>query len=110
VHYHFTPGISPIQHAVLVETGLRFAGAHAVFGRLEWAEKNELFLAADRRHDVVYDVGKASAGYVFDFIVHPHARVGAGAYGSFSWFESELDFVYGKSPRSFGILVRVTTG
>ncbi len=109
-HIHFTPGISPVQHAALLETGLRFGGAHAVFGRVEWAEKNELFLAADRRHDVVYDVGKASAGYVFDFLVFPGARIGAGAYGSFQWVESELDFVYGKSPRSFGIFVRVTTG
>lgn len=108
VHYHFTPGISPVQHAVLVETGIRFAGAHAVFARAEWAEKNELFLAADRRHDVVYDVGKASAGYVFDFLVRPHARVGVGAYGSLLAADSELEFVYGKTPRSFGIFFRFT--
>ncbi len=110
VHYHFTPGISPVQHALLIETGLRFANAHAVFGRLEWAEKNELFLAADRRHDVVYNVGKVSAGYVFDFLVRPHARIGVGAYGSLLRVEPELDFVYGTRPRSFGIFVRVTAG
>jgi hypothetical protein len=94
----------------MVETGLRFARAHAVFGRIEWAEKNELFLTADRRHDVVYDVGKASAGYVFDFLVLPRARAGAGVYGSLQLMEPELDFVYGKTPASFGIFLRLTIG
>ena len=108
VHIHFTPGISPVQHAVLIETGLRFARAHAIFGRLEWAEKNELFLAADRRHDVVYDVGKLSAGYILDFIVRPRARIGVGAYGSLQVVEAELDFVYGTTPSSFGIFCRLS--
>jgi hypothetical protein len=108
VHVHFTPGISPVQHAVLAETGIRFAGAHAAFARVEWAEKNEIFLAADRRHDVVYDVGKASAGYVFDFLVLPQARIGVGAYGSLQIVEAELDFVYGTTPSSFGIFCRIT--
>lgn len=108
VHIHFTPGISPVQHAVLVETGLRFADAHSLFGRAEWAEKNELFLAADRRHDVVYDVGKVSAGYIFDFIVRPRARIGVGAYGSLQVLETELDLVYGATPSSLGIFCRLT--
>jgi hypothetical protein len=108
VHYHFTPGISPVQHALLVETGVRLAGAHSAFARAEWAEKNELFLAADRRHDVVYDVGKVSAGYILDFIVRPRARIGVGAYGSLQVVEAELDFVYGTTPSSFGIFCRLT--
>jgi hypothetical protein len=93
---------------VLVETGLRFADAHAVFGRGEWAEKNELFLAADRRHDVVYDVGKLSAGYVFDFLTTPRFRAGAGWYASLLFVESELDFVYGQTPWSWGVFLRLT--
>jgi hypothetical protein len=108
-HYHFTPGVSPVQHAVLVETGLRFAGAQAVFARAEWAEKNELFLAADRRHDLIFDVGKLSAGYLFDFLVRRNARVGIGAYVSGEWVDDELDFVYG-TPRSFGVFLRLSTG
>ena len=108
VHYHFTPGISPVQHAVLAETAVRFANAHSAFARAEWAEKNELFLAADRRHDVVYDVGKVSAGYVFDFLVRPRSRVGVGAFGSLQMVEADLDLVYGTTPRSFGIFCRVT--
>jgi hypothetical protein len=108
VHYHFTPGISPVQHAVLIETGLRFAAAHSVFGRAEWAEKNELFLAADRRHDVVYDVGKLSGGYVFDFLARPSFRAGAGSYASLASVESELDIVYGETPWSWGVFLRLS--
>ncbi|HJS73572.1 MAG TPA: hypothetical protein VJ921_04750, partial [Vicinamibacteria bacterium] len=108
VHLHFTPGISPVQHAILLETGLRFAVAHSIFGRAEWAEKNELFLAADRRHDVVYDVGKLSAGYLFDFLARPSFRAGAGSYASLLFIESELDFVYGRTPWSWGVFLRLT--
>jgi hypothetical protein len=98
-----------VQHAVLVETGLRFAGSHALFARVEWAQKNELFLAADRRHDLIYDVGKLSAGYLFDFLVRRNARVGIGAYASGEWVDDELDFVYG-TPRSLGLFLRLSTG
>jgi hypothetical protein len=108
VHIHFTPGISPVQHSLLVETGLRFANAHCLFGRVEWAEKNELFLAADRRHDVVYDVAKFSAGYIFDFLTASWARSGAGLYASLFEVDSELEFVYGKTPWSFGVFLRLT--
>lgn len=107
VHIHFTPGVSPVQHAILAETDLRFRNRHAVFGRAEWAEKNELFLAADRRHDLVYDVGKVGLGYVFDFVTLPSLRIGAGGYGAALFVPSELDFVYGKRPLSWGVFVRV---
>jgi hypothetical protein len=96
-----------VQHAVLVETDWRFRNRHAVFGRFEWAEKNELFLAADRRHDLVYDVGKTGLGYVFDFVALPSFRIGAGGYGAALFVPSELEFVYGKRPVSWGVFVRV---
>jgi hypothetical protein len=107
VHIHFTPGISPVQHAVLTETGLRFASRHTVFGRFEWVEKNELFLAADRRHDLIYDVSKISAGYILDFLAVSFLRVGAGAYASALFLPSDLDFVYGERPRSVGAFLRI---
>jgi hypothetical protein len=107
VHIHFTPGVSPVQHAVLAEADLRFRNRHAVFARGEWAEKNELFLAADRRHDLIYDVGKASFGYVVDFVTRPELRIGAGGYGAAIFVPSELEFVYGKRPFSWGVFVRL---
>jgi hypothetical protein len=110
VHYHFTPGISPVQHALLFETGVRFAGVHSAFARAEWAEKNELFLASDRRHDLVYDVGKISMGYVFDFLVRSFGRAGAGVYGGLSFLDPELEFVYGETPWSLGVFFRFTIG
>lgn len=107
VHIHFTPGVSPVQHAILAETDWRFRNRHAVYGRIEWAEKNELFLAADRRHDLIYDVGKVGLGYVFDFVALPSLCIGAGGYGAVFFVPSELDFVYGQRPLSWGVFVRV---
>ena len=53
-------------------------------------------------------MGKLSAGYVFDFLVHPRARIGVGAYWSLPPIDAELEFVYGKTPWSFGIFFRFT--
>jgi hypothetical protein len=107
VHYHFTPGVSPVQHALLAETGWRFASAHGLFARAEWVQKNELFLVADRRHDLVYDAAKLGGGYVFDFIALESFRVGAGAYASLEIVPRELELVYGATPRSWGLFLRV---
>jgi hypothetical protein len=107
VHIHFTPGVPSVQHALLAETDVRFSNRHAVFARAEWAQKNELFLAADRRHDLVYDVGKVGLGYVFDFVTHPALRIGAGGYGATLFVPSDLEFVYGKRPLSWGVFVRL---
>jgi len=106
-HAHFTPGIQPTRSAVLGETGARFKGLHTVFARGEWAEKDELFLAADRRHSLVYNVGKFSAGYLIDFLRLTHARIGAGFYASMHWVPSDLEFVYGERPTSYGLFFRI---
>jgi len=45
------------------------------------AEKDELFITADRRHQLVYSAYKLNAGYLIDFLRLSHVRVGAGVYG-----------------------------
>lgn len=107
VHIHFTPGIQPSRNAVLGETALRFWSRHTVFARGEWAEKDELFIAADRRHSLVYNVGKVNAGYILDLLTLEHARIGAGAYGALHWVPKDLEFVYGGRPSGYGFFVRV---
>ncbi len=106
VHIHFTPGVQPTRSAVLGETGLRLRNRHTVFARGEWAEKDELFRAADRRHSLVYNVGKLNVGYIFDFLTLAHARVGVGAYGGAHWVPKDLEFVYGERPTSYGVFFR----
>lgn len=106
VHIHFTPGVSPHQNALLAETSVRIASAHAIFARFEWAEKDELFIAADRRHDDIYAVSKLSSGYAFDFLRVGHARWGVGAYANLYWVDEQLEFVYGKRPKGVGLFLR----
>ena len=106
VHIHFTPGVQPTRSAVLAESGIRFKGMHSVFGRWEWAEKDELLRAADRRHSLVYNVSKLNVGYLIDFLRLTHLRVGAGVYGSLHWVPDDLDFVYGERPTSYGFYFR----
>ena len=106
-HIHFTPGVQPTRNAVLAETGIRFKQAHTVFARWEWAEKDELFITADRRHQLVYDIQKLNAGYLIDFLRLSHARIGAGVYGSVHWVPDDLVFVYGERPTSYGFYLRL---
>jgi hypothetical protein len=106
-HIHFTPGVQPTRNAVLAETGIRFMSMHTVFARWEWAEKDELFISADRRHQLVYDVTKLSAGYLIDFLRLSHLRVGAGVYGALHWVPRDLDIVYGGTPSSVGFFLRL---
>lgn len=106
-HIHFTPGVQPTRNAVLAESGIRFQGMHTVFGRWEWAEKDELFIAADRRHQLVYSVYKLNAGYLIDFLRLDHVRIGAGVYGAVHWVPDDLVFVYGERPSSYGFFFRL---
>lgn len=106
-HVHFTAGVQPTRAAVLAETSIRFNSMHTVFGRWEWAEKDELFIAADRRHQLVYDVSKLDIGYLIDFLRLSHLRVGAGVYGAVHWVPKDLDIVYGDTPTSAGFFFRL---
>ncbi len=105
-HLHFTPGIQPTRNAALVETGVRFKSMHTVFARWEWAEKDELFISADRRHQLVYDVSKLDVGYLIDFLRLSHLRVGAGVYGALHWVPDDLSIVYGERPSTAGFFLR----
>ena len=105
-HIHFTPGVQPTRNAVLAESGIRFKGLHTVFGRWEWAEEDELFISADRRHQLVYSVYKLNAGYLIDFLRLAHVRVGAGVYGAVHWLPDDLLFVYGERPSAYGFFFR----
>lgn len=77
-----------------------------MFARWEWGEKDELLIAADRRHQLVYRVSKLNAGYLIDFLRIPHARIGAGVYGAVHWLPDDLLFVYGERPSSAGFFFR----
>jgi hypothetical protein len=111
-HVHFVPGefgVSPVltQNALLAESAVRLRERHAMFARMEWAEKDELFDASDPRHALVSNVSKLSFGYVYDFVRAGHLRVGAGAYGSVHFVTEELSDLYGEFPTSYGFYLRL---
>jgi hypothetical protein len=111
-HIHVIPGqfgVSPVltQNALLAETGLRLRERHSVFARLEWAEKDELFVASDPRHASIFNASKLSAGYVFDFLSARPLRVGAGVFGSVHFLAQPLDELYGERPTSYGFYLRL---
>jgi hypothetical protein len=75
--------------AVLLESGLGFAGRHTVFGRLERVENDELLGNGD-----VATVGKLSLGYIYDVCITT-LRTGIGAVGSVGRVGSDLESRYG---------------
>jgi hypothetical protein len=97
------PGAS--TNAFLVESTLR-TGPHTVFGRGEVAGKDELFDSGPHVHQV-FDVGKISLGYVFDFLRQGHLALGVGGLGSLHFVPAEIEDGYGsRTPRSFMLFVR----
>ena len=91
----------------LLESAVAFAKAHTFFGRVERADKNELFLPGDPRDHETFRVGKLTAGYVYDFVTDGHFRVGLGGLVSRYSLPAELHPDYGSSPTSFMIFARV---
>jgi hypothetical protein len=93
----------------LLESAVRFARSHTIFGRAERAQKNELFLEPDPRAEQKYPVGKLTLGYVYDLPRESALRIGVGGLVSRYRLGSDLDAVYG-NPTSFMLFARVKFG
>ncbi|MEO8006617.1 MAG: hypothetical protein ABI771_16995, partial [Betaproteobacteria bacterium] len=91
----------------LLESAVSFAGAHTVFGRVERADKNELFDDASPLHGETFDVGKVSLGYLYDFPVANHFKVGVGGVVSKYALPRGIEPFYGSDPTSFMLFARV---
>jgi hypothetical protein len=92
--------------AFLLESNLNFANRNTVFGRLEYVEKlgEELnVLPMDRR----FGITQFTLGYVHDFTPNRSYETGVGASVTFSAFPSDLKPVYGDSPVSFWLFLRI---
>lgn len=93
----------------LLESALRLARSHTVFGRAERADKNELFLEPDPRAEQKYLVGKLTLGYLYDLPRDGHLRIGVGGLVSRYSLPRDLEPVYG-DPTSFMLFARVKFG
>ena len=86
------------------EAAAEVRDSHTLFARVERVEKDELFPAGDPLAGRVFDVGKISAGYRFDFWHGPHLVTGAGALGSIIEVPEAARAAYGDHPLTHFVL------
>jgi hypothetical protein len=96
-----------VSDAVLLESAYRFRDVHTVFGRAEYAEKNELFEAPSPLEGTTFNVKKLSAGYVYDLPIAEHVKLGLGGVGSTYSLPRNLDASYGDNPASVMLFARL---
>ena len=82
-------------------------GSHTVFGRAEYAAKDELFESGDPLFGRSFRVSKLSVGYVYDLPLTEHLKLGLGALGSVYDIPNALEPAYGSSPTSFMLFARL---
>jgi hypothetical protein len=99
--------IGTTTDAYLLESAIRLQKTHTFFGRIERADKNELFDNPSPLAGQTFTVNKASMGYVYDIPTQSHYRVGIGGLVSFYSLPGELDSFYGSNPTSFMLFARV---
>jgi uncharacterized cupredoxin-like copper-binding protein len=96
--------------AYLLESAVLLSRRHTFFGRLERADKNELFLEDDPLHGQTFRVGKLTVGYVHDFFAGKYFKLGVGGLVSGYSLPGELDAAYGSSPTSYMVFARIKLG
>lgn len=90
----------------LLETALRVARTHTIFGRAERVGKDELFDSGPQAGNA-FTVGKVSLGYIYDFARWKHGQLGVGGVGSLLIVPSALKPVYGSAPASLMLFARL---
>jgi hypothetical protein len=95
------PGVT--TNTYLLESAISVAQRHIFFGRAERADKHELLPLADTK----FQVGKLSAGYIYDIPIAQHLKVGIGGLVSKYSLPSDLQSSYGSSPTSYMIFARL---
>ena len=93
--------------AYLLESALTVKKTHTFFGRVERADKDELFDHNSPLGDQIFTVNKASLGYLYDFPTPGHYRFGIGGLVSAYSLPGDLDGFYGDHPTSFMLFARL---
>jgi hypothetical protein len=94
-------------YAVLLESTVVFHDTHTIFARAENVEKDELFSPDNPQDGQIYNVGKLSTGYIYDFPRWHHFKFGLGGLGSVFVLPESLHSTYGSESLSFMLFVRV---
>ena len=101
------PSTGTATDSWLLESAVSFSGAHTVFGRVERSDKNELFAPGSPLADEIFQVGKLSLGYLYDFPAANHFKVGVGGLVSKYSMPGGLEPYYGSDPTSYMLFARV---
>lgn len=104
---HNAPQPGAASNAWLLESALRVANVHTIFGRAESVGKDELFTPGQPLYGPTYTIEALSLGYIFDFTHLGPAYVGVGAMGTVYRYPAVLDPVYGEGPVSYLLFARI---
>jgi hypothetical protein len=97
-----------VQNSYLFESTVNFRKRNYAYTRFELVDKDELFPQASTH--LSYRIGAYTIGGVRDFIQNEHWQVGLGADVEFYSKPAVLDAVYGETPVSFHLSLRVRPG
>ena len=89
----------------LLESAAVLADTHTIFGRAERVDEDELLGHVDPAP--MFTPTKFSLGYIYDFHLAEHVKLGVGGLGSRYIVPKRLDTVYGSDPTSFMAFVRL---
>jgi hypothetical protein len=106
-----------VSDSLLLEAAYQLTRADHVFGRVEWVEKDRhllQFKGAEVTPAIdlpeIARIGAFTVGYLRDFVLARSYRLGAGADVTAYAFPSGLKAVYGDSPVSAHVFLRVRWG
>ena len=102
---HNSPG--HILNGALLESAIEIGSKHVVFGRAEYAAKDELFTPPSSNAGKVYNVGKVDLGYIFEFTYISYTLWRLGVFGSASFVPGSIRSDYGGTPLSYMAFIRV---
>jgi cytochrome c553 len=91
----------------LVESNYNWADRNYLFGRFENVEKDELFPAGDPRSEQQFSINAFSLGYARDIGRSRGFETALGAMATVYTKPDALDPVYGKSPVSVQVFLRI---
>ncbi len=97
--------------ALFAEAQWDITPKHALFGRFENVDNDELFPnPADPLHDTPFRISKLALGYAYSFAHKGPVGLLVGALGSIYAKPAALDSAYGKFPASFVLFARLGLG
>ena len=87
----------------LLESAVVLRDTHALFGRLERVDEDELL----GHGGAIFTQTKFSAGYIYDFRLAEHMKLGIGGLASKYIVPSGLAAAYGRDPTSVMAFLRL---